>query len=518
MFPKTSDVLAILPQIFVAVLAMFVLLTDAIWPKVSKRVLANVAVLGLVLVSAWVIATWPGREAVPALQNMVLNDRYTAFFNLVILGGTALSIWMSIQFLDREGGQMGEYYALLLFTAVGGMVMGASINLICVFIGLEILSIALYILSGYHTHRLESDEAALKYFLLGSYASAFLLFGIALVYGASESLDIRQISTNLGNLAVGGADPSKNYLLLAGIALMLVGFGFKVAAVPFHIWTPDVYQGAPTSVTAFMSVVAKAAGFAAFLRVIATSFQDPNLQLQISAVLASVAALTMLVGNVVACVQTNLKRILAYSSIAHAGYITAGLVAAVRGGGMSMLGDDPRQSAIAAVLFYAAGYTVSNLGAFGVLLALRKRGEEVQDLKDLAGVGFRHPWLAALLTLFLLSLAGLPPFVGFFGKLFLIQALIEMSSPLVWLIVLFVLTSVVSFYYYLGPVRAMYMPTPEEDEGAVTTVTADGHLKLALAVAAIGTVLLGLWAGGVFGVAQRVAESFFTSGIANTMP
>ena len=514
--PNGKDLAAIAPQLIVAGFGMLMLLLDAIWPRMSKKVLGNLAVLGLVIAGVVAWTGWHGANRF-VMQQSVLMDGYSAFFTVVFVIGAALSIWLAIGYLEREHSDHGEYYALILFTTVGAMVMASAINLICVFIGLEILSISLYILAGYHKERLTSDESAMKYFLLGAFASAFFLYGIALVFGATGSLNIIQIAQSLHDAANQGIDPSKNWLLLAGVSLMLVGFAFKVAAVPFHIWTPDVYQGAPTSVTAFMSVSAKAAGFAAFLRVITTAFADPNVQANISSVLASIAALTMLVGNVVAVVQPNLKRMLAYSSIAHAGYILCGVVAAVRPGSGLGFANDARGAAIAAVLFYTLSYTVSNLGAFGVLLALRKQGEEVQEVKDLAGVGYRYPALGILMSLSLLSLAGVPPLAGFFGKLFIINALVQMSAPLVWLLVLFALTSVVSFYYYLGVIRAMYMERTDENAGEGTTLVADWHLRLALGLTAVGTVALGLWAGDTLGIVQRVAEGFFGPGSFSAM-
>ncbi len=514
--PNARDLSAIAPQLIVGGFGMLVLLLDAIWPRISKKLLGNLAVLGLAIAGVVAWTSWRGVNRF-ALQQTVLADGYSAFFAVVFVLGAALSVWLSIGYLERDGADHGEYYALMLFTTAGALVMASCINLICIFIGLEILSISLYILSGYFKERLTSDESALKYFLLGAFASAFFLYGIALTFGATGSLNILQIAQNLHATAEAGVDPGKNWLLLAGVAMMLVGFGFKVAVVPFHIWAPDVYEGAPTSVTAFMSVVAKAAGFAAFLRVVASGFADPNVQVQVSAVLASIAALTMLVGNVVAVVQPNLKRMLAYSSIAHAGYILCGVVAAVRPGSGLGFATDARGAAIAAVLFYSLAYTVSNLGAFGVILALRRRGEEILTVSDLSGVGYRHPVLGMLMSLFLLSLAGLPPTAGFFGKLFLINALIQMNPPLVWLIVLFALTSVVSFYYYLGVLRAMYLDRSDERAGEGTVLVADLHLRLALGVTALGTVALGLWAGGALGVVQRVAEGFFGPGSFSAM-
>jgi len=510
--PTNYDLSAIAPQLIIGFFGMLVLLLDAIWPRISKKFLAMVTLAGLVATGVVAYLNWPKGEAQPVMQGMVINDGFTSFFTIILCLGTALTVLLSVDFLERSAQDHGEYWTLLMFTTLGGMVMAASLNLICTFIGLEILSISLYILAGYQTERLESDESAMKYFLLGSFASAFFLYGVALVYGATNSVNTRQIAQFLTDSAGTGGNPGQNYLLLGGIAMLIVGFGFKVAVVPFHIWAPDVYEGAPTPVTAFMSVVAKVGGFAAFARVMASAFPDSNVQVQISAVLASIAALTMLVGNVVAVVQRNVKRMLAYSSIAHAGYMLVGLVAAVRPSGGFGLGSDAQSQALAAVLFYSLAYTVSNLGAFGVLLALRRRGDEIVEIDDFRGIGQRNPFLAALMALFLLSLAGLPPTAGFFGKLFLVQALVAMNPPLVWLLVLFALTSAVSFYYYLGVIQAMYMSPPADDPREQAVFTADGFMRVGIGLSAIGTLLFGFWAGGGLGLAQRVASTFFGPG------
>lgn len=491
-----ADVLALAPQLCIAVLAMAVLLIDAFWPRGSKRGLANFCLLGLAFTAAVQLFNWPDGEPRAAVYGMVAPDLYTAAFNLVFLIGTALSILLSVEYLDRENIAHGEYYALLLFTTLGMMVMAASVNLIAIFLGLEILSISLYVLAGYQRERLASEEAALKYFLLGAFASAFFLYGIALTYGAAGTLRLDEIHARL---SLAGNEPARNYLLVAGVALMLVGFGFKVAVVPFHLWTPDVYEGAPTSVTAFMSVGSKAAGFAAFVRVLTLAFPTPQLQADISLVVAWIAALTMIVGNVVAVVQTNIKRLLAYSSIAQAGYILLGVVAAIR---------DPMGTGVGSVLFYTLAYTFTNLGAFAVVLALRRRGEELLNLEDLSGLGNRYPWLGGLMALFMLSLAGLPPTAGFFGKLYLFQSLLSLPDDLQmrWLVVIAVLTSVVSFFYYLRVVTNMYMEQPKlgpED----TEYAGRGYLGVGLAASALGTVLLGLLPAAALRLANQVGDA-----------
>jgi NADH-quinone oxidoreductase subunit N len=487
--PPTSDLIAILPQLIVAVLAMVVLLADALWPKMSKRVLADISIAGLIVALVVQIRQEPG--VAPVLQEMVIADRFANFFNIVFLVGTLISVLLSVDYLEREGISHGEYYALLLLTTVGMMIMGAATDLIIVFLGLEILSISLYILAGYARDRLASEEAALKYFLLGSFASAFFLYGVAMIYGATRSTNLVQIAQNV---ATGGVSP----LLVAGAALLVVGFGFKVAVVPFHIWTPDVYEGAPTSVTAFMSVGAKAAGFAAFLRVFSMAL--PGLEQETARVVAVLSGLTMVVGNFIAVVQKNLKRLLAYSSIAHAGYIMVGMVAAIYPGSEANRGD-----AIAAVLFYTLAYTVTNLGAFAVMMAFRHQGEEVLELDDYAGLGLKYPALGALMTLFMISLAGLPPTVGFLGKLYLFRS--ALSAGATPLVIVGVLTSVVSVYYYLAVIVRMYMATPTAATEE-TRATPAAHLNLALGLTALATLLLGILPNAVLVPAQQAWHAF----------
>jgi NADH-quinone oxidoreductase subunit N len=491
--PPVSDLIAILPQLIVAVLAMVVLLADAVAPKMSKRALAHISVVGLLV--ALVVQITQKAAPVALLQNMIIADQFANFFNIVFLVGTLISVLMSVDYLEREGISHGEYYALLLLTTVGMMIMGAATDLIIVFLGLEVLSISLYILAGYARERLASEEAALKYFLLGSFASAFFLYGVALIYGATRSTNLIEIGRQV---AAGG---TISPLLVAGAALLVVGFGFKVAVVPFHLWTPDVYEGAPTSVTAFMSVGAKAAGFAAFLRVFAVAL--PGLGEETARIVAVLAALTMVWGNFVAIAQKNIKRLLAYSSIAHAGYIMVGMVAAVH-----PANDMNRSDAIASVLFYTLAYTVTNLGAFAVVMAFRRQGEEILELDDYAGLGLRYPALGAAMTLFMISLAGLPPTVGFIGKFYLFRS--ALAAGATGLVIVGVLTSVVSVYYYLAVIVRMYMvaPTPAAEEQGPATVASGGPLNLALGLTALATLLLGLFPGGLLNQVQQAWLAF----------
>jgi NADH-quinone oxidoreductase subunit N len=491
--PSAIEILSTVPQLMVAVLAMIVLLIDACSRKGAGRWPANVSLVGLVATLAVTIGM-SGHDTQPVLGGMVIADGFAQFLNVLFILTAIVGVMLSVEYLEREGISHGEYYALLLLATCGMMIMAGATDLIAVFLGLEVMSIALYVLAGYARERLVSEEAALKYFLLGAFASAFFLYGIALLYGATGATNLQAIRESISSKGLGQGDP----LLMMGAALLVVGFGFKVAVVPFHVWTPDVYEGAPTTVTAFMSVGAKLAGFAAFARVFLEGL--PVLAEQSAEVMAALAALTMIVGNVVAISQRNIKRMLAYSSIAHAGYLLIGLVAAIKGS----------SSGVPAVLFYSLAYLVMNMGAFAVVIALRKRGEEVLEMSDYAGLGFRFPWLGALMTVFMVSLAGLPPTAGFLGKLYLFQA--ALGTGYTWLVVIGVLTSVVSVYYYLRVTVMMYMAPAASDEEPAELVPSS-YLRLALGLTVLATLLLGVLPAGVLdlaaaaweGMAQQVA-------------
>ncbi|HKQ58728.1 MAG TPA: NADH-quinone oxidoreductase subunit N [Candidatus Eisenbacteria bacterium] len=375
----------------------------------------------------------------PLFEGMFVHDTFTVFFTLLFCAVGAIAVLQSWDYVRRTRINHGEYYALLLAATLGMILMAASNDLITVFLGLELMSLALYILVGFRRGRLDSSEAALKYFLLGAFASGFLLYGIALLYGATGT-------TNLGRMAIFLSDSPMlgNPMLLIGALLVIAGFGFKVAAVPFHMWTPDAYEGAPTTVTGFMSAGAKAAGFAALLRVLLIAL--PGLAHDWRPVLSWIAILTMTVGNVTALLQTNLKRMLAYSSIAHAGYLLVAVVAGGTEGG-------------AAALFYLAVYSLMNLGAFGVLALLGREQEERVTLADLAGLSTRQPLLALAMTIFMLSLGGIPPTAGFMGKVYVFGTAV--NAGLIPLVIVGVLNSVVSVFYYLRVTVAMYMREPQ---------------------------------------------------------
>jgi NADH-quinone oxidoreductase subunit N len=443
-------------------------------PRSSRGAIVSLITLVAAGTSVFVV-----REARRTLfEGMFVHDGVTVFFTLLFCGIAAVSVLLSWDYVKRTGINQAEYYALLLSATLGMIVMAASNDLITVFLGLELMSLALYVLVGFRRNQLESNEAALKYFLLGAFASGFLLYGIALLYGATGTTNLQRMAAFLADSPM-----TKSPLFVIGGLLTLIGLAFKVSAVPFHMWTPDAYEGAPTSVTAFMSAGAKAAGFAALVRIGLSAYGDAREQFV--PVLSAIAILTMTVGNVTALLQTNVKRMLAYSSIAHAGYV---LVAIVAGG--------PEGSS--AALFYLAVYSFMNLGAFGVLTVLGRDRDERVMVSDLAGVGFRHPALGIAMTLFMLSLGGIPPTAGFMGKVYVFS--VALKAGLLPLVVIGVLNSVVSVFYYLRITVAMYMEEPQGDEVQVSWALPS---RLALFAAAALTLYWGLQAHGLLGQAQR---------------
>ena len=422
-----------LPAITALGAAFVVMLADLVMRGTERDGVAVVGVLGLVATMVVALVLWGDPTAAAGFGNTLRADRFALFFAVVVCVGAALTILMSIDYLRDNPLAGGDYYALVLLSTCGMILMAAANDLIVVFLALEIMSVAIYVLAGMLRTDPRSNEAALKYFFLGAFASGFLLYGTAFLFGASGSTQLDAIGRAV---ARSPHDP----LVLLGLALLFVGFGFKVAMVPFHGWAPDVYEGSPTTVTAFMAVGVKAAAFAALARVLSVAFG--SVVASWSGVLWVVAALTMTVGNVTALSQRSVKRMLAYSSIAHAGYALVGLVAGTREGG-------------AALCVYLAAYTLMNVGAFAVLIALGRRGEPCETLDDMAGMGFRHPILGVAMAVFMLSLAGMPPTVGFAGKLALFSAAVD--AGYVGLAIIGVLNSVVSVYYYFGVLVQMYM-------------------------------------------------------------
>jgi len=469
------------PALTLTVTAILILLLEALSPKGRKAYFPQLSLAGLALAAFQAIGLW-GRTGTD-FARMIYLDNFTFFFYLIFILGTALTVLLSRQYLEDYGKNMGEYYALLLFATVGMMLMAAGAHLIMIFLGLEIMSIAVYVLAGLFREDARSNEAALKYLILGSFASAFLLFGLAMLYGAAGG------TLYLGDLAgrLAGATALQPLILLS-IALLVVGFGFKVASVPFHMWTPDVYEGAPTSVTAFMAVGVKAAAFAAFARVFFLAFlamkMDWNMLLWVLAVA------TMTVGNVTAIAQTNIKRMLAYSSIAHAGYLLMALVAANQLGAVSLL-------------YYLLAYTLMNLGAFGVVILVGRKRDSYLNIYDYSGLGFQHPALAAAMALFMFALAGIPPTMGFVGKFYIFSAAVK--AGYIWLAILGVLNSLVSVFYYLRITVLMYMKPAEADLGPVLFTPAQTAV---VAITAFGVLWFGIFPGFLYDLAVNATKIF----------
>ena len=453
----------IAPQVVLVAAALAILIADLVIAE--KRILgwaSLVAVLGALA------ATFFWRSSSPAFQNMALADGLGLFASAAVLIAAGLAILLALERVTDFTPRAGAYYALLLLATAGMTAMATASDFMTIFVALEIFSLALYILAGFNRRDARSGEAALKYFLLGAFASGFFLYGVALIYAATGTTNLDAITR--GILPMSMSLPFKP-LLPVGMGLLLVGFGFKVALVPFHMWTPDAYQGAPTPVTAFMSVATKTAAFAALIRVLAAvaSHDRPWLT-----ALAALAVLTMTLGNLAALRQTSLKRMLAYSSIAHAGYLLVGLAAGTREGAQ-------------AALYYLLAYTFMNLGAFAVLLAVQPKDANDVTSDQVTGLAARRPALAALMALLMFALTGIPPLAGFFGKLYVFKAAVD--AGLVWLAIVGVLNSAIGAYYYLRVTVSMFMveapagETPRPGWAVMTTVV----------LAALGTVVLGLW-------------------------
>jgi len=469
-FPSASEILRILPEITLTVTATLIMVLSVLVRERSKHLLGYVSLLGLLAALAGSAACYldPG----PAFKEMLVVDSFATFFRmLVILVGILVTL-SSIPYLRREGAASGEYHALLLYSVTGQCIMAAANDLIIVFIGLEISSIASYVMAGYLRDDRRANEAAIKYFLLGSFATAFLLYGVAWIYGVTGSTHLRDIRAVLSDTG----STFSPILVVAAAGLIFVGLAFKVSAWPFQVWAPDVYQGAPAPVAAFLSAGPKAAAFAVFLRVFVTAL-GPMADRWGPLVWAS-ALLTMVIGNFAALWQSNVKRLLAYSSIAHAGYVLVALAA------RSDMGT-------AAAMFYLAAYALMNVGAFTVVGHICGKGERNLEIDDYAGLGVRQPVTAALFTVFLLSLIGVPLTGGFFGKFYIFRA--ALRADLIWLTVLGLLTSAVAAYYYLRLIVVMYMHEPAE--AAPQLPALGGALGTVLWASALGILALGIYPG-----------------------
>jgi NADH-quinone oxidoreductase subunit N len=476
MTPSAADLIRVLPEIIWCGFGVLLMLLQ---PFLKNR--QGLTLFAMVGAAAGTLATYFGQMG-SGFFGLVQFDTYSLFFHWLVGLVAFLVILASDSYLERENLAPAEFYALILFATAGMGVLASAQELLTAFIGLEMSSISSYVLAGYRRDSVKSSESAVKYFLLGSFATAFFLYGIALVYGASGSTNLMQIAS---------ADPGSNLLRL-GLALILVGLGFKVAAAPFQVWTPDVYEGAPTPVTALFAAGPKAATFALLLRIFTTIHAATDFWFWAFWILAVV---TMFVGNLGALVQTNVKRMLAYSSIAHAGYTLVAFAAVTT---MKLDPETGAAPAYAAVLFYLLGYSLVKVGAFTIVSEIGGQGERYLTLDDFAGLGTRQPLAAAAMTLFLLSLLGMPITAGFFGKFYVFKAAI--NSKLIWLVVLMTINTAIGAYYYLRVIVVMYMREHKGDVPADAATSLSPTAAMVVAVVALATLYLGLLPNHVLGI------------------
>jgi NADH-quinone oxidoreductase subunit N len=489
-----SDFSTILPLILLTAWACALLIVDLFIPKERKGWTALLAAVGLAITLGFILAGAASGEST-GFNNMVVRDGFTTFLNALFVVIGLLGISLGYGYIRRMNIERGEYYVLLLFSVTGMMLMGQATDLIVVFLALELLSIPLYVMAALAYPKVDSEEAGIKYFLLGAFAGGFVVYGITLVFGATGSTSFAAITTAIKTKQIVDTAGSFAYnplLMTVGAALILIGFGFKVAAVPFHMWTPDVYQGAPTSVTAFMAAGAKAAGFAALLRVFASVF--PPLAADLTPILVAIASLTMILGNVVAVAQTDIKRMLAYSSIAQAGYILMAFVP---------FGDPAvRALSVSSGLFYLVAYTFASFGAWGVVIMLEKTADKKGlQIEDYAGLGRKYPALAAAMAVFMLSFIGLPPTLGLVGKVYLFSAV--MQGGFYWLAIIGVLTSLISAFYYLRVVVTMYMRDGKPE------VIRERWLEITIGATAVITVVVSLVPQTLFDWASQAILKIF---------
>lgn len=470
-----ADFLIILPETLLAAFAMLILLVDLIVKR--KGMLAFLGVLSAVVVFYSIFQAQGF-----AFSRMFIADGYGVFFKIIFLVSLILTTLVSTRYMAIEKSNRGEYYALMLFATVGMMVMASAPDLITVYLGLELMSLSIYVLAGFMRHDVRSNEAAMKYFMLGAFASAFLLMGISLTYGLTGTTSIAQIADYIHQNGI-----ASNPLLMFAVVLYVAAFGFKIAAVPFHMWAPDVYEGAPTPITAFMSVGPKAAGFAVMGRVLLVAF-GPMVD-QWTWLLIALSILSMVVGNIVALAQSNIKRMLAYSSIAHAGYALMGIITFSPEG-------------LASMMNYLLIYAFMNIGAFAVVTLLRTEGFKAENISDYTGLAKTHPLLAALMLIFMFSLTGIPPTAGFIGKFYLFTAAIQ--EGYVWLTVIAVAMSAVSAYYYLRVVMYMYMREPELEHQMEKSKPA----RIALVFTGLAVLIIGILPTGLLEMARIAVIDF----------
>ena len=472
-----TDLVVLLPVMVVITWALLLLLVDLWIPKDHKSMTASLAAFGMA--AAMGLALSQGGHILAGFDGMVVLDGFSIYMDVIILGAGMTAVGLAYDYLKRMGMERGEYYVLLMLSVAGMMLMAQAHNLIIVFLSLELLSMPLYILAAFDRSRADSGEAGLKYFMLGAFTAGFLLYGVALIFGATGHTDFSGIINAVQTGAV------NQPLFVVGMGMLVVGFGFKVAAVPFQMWTPDVYQGAPSPVTGFMSVGVKAAALAALMRVFLTLF--PGMAASLAPVLAVLAALTMIVGNLLAILQTNIKRLLAFSSIANAGY----LLMAFSSYGKAEIASQ----VVGSMLFFLTAYALTSLGAWAVVIALEKPGGRGLELDDYSGLGRKYPWLAVPMLIFMLSFTGMPLTLGFWGKFYLFKTAID--GGYLWLAIVGLITSVVSAYYYLRVVMVMFMKAGDPEAAP------DPWGRVLVAGLAAAVVLLSLLPGRLLELAAQ---------------
>jgi NADH-quinone oxidoreductase subunit N len=484
---STSDFYYILPEIVLTAGALLVLIADVALPKAQRGALAWVTLLAL---GATAVSLAPFTSTrVEVAHGLIAVDQFALFFKVVFLFAAAITVLMSVRYLAVEGASPGEYYFLILCATLGMFVMAGGIDLITIFIGLETMAVSFYILAGFIKPNQRSNEAAVKYFLLGAFSLGILLYGMSLMYGLSGTTNLRVMATQF-------TGQERDPRLVLAVILVVAGVGFKIAAVPFHMWAPDVYEGAPTPITAFLSVGSKAASFAMLIRIFVEGLPAMNADWRL--LFEVLAIVTMTVGNVAAVTQSNVKRMLAYSSIAHAGYVLIGIVA--------WSPTNPR--GITATLIYLMVYSFMQLGAFAVIVLLRRQDVVGDELKDFSGLHVRNPFAAFAMLLFMLSLGGIPPTAGFMGKFWLFSAAID--AHYYWLAVIGVLNSAISLYYYIRIVVFMYLKKAAIGAQPSTSPA----LAMVLGVAVLGTLVLGVYPRLLFELAELSARTLGVAGIA----
>ena len=482
-----SDFYYILPELVLTGGALLVLIADVLLPKQGRGALAWVTLLALAATLASLVPFASTR--VEVAHGLMAVDQFAVFFKVVFLIAAAITVLMSVKYLALEGASPGEYYFLILCATLGMMVMAGGIDLITIFIGLETMAVSFYILVGFIKPNQRSNEAAVKYFLLGAFSLGILLYGMSLMYGLSGTTNLRVMATAL-------VGQERDPRLVLAVILVVAGVGFKIAAVPFHMWAPDVYEGAPTPITAFLSVGSKAASFAMLIRIFYEGL--PSMSADWRLLFQVLAIVTMTAGNIAAVTQSNIKRMLAYSSIAHAGYLLIGVAVGTSRG-------------VTAMLVYLFVYSFMQLGAFGVLLLLHRKDVAGDELKDFSGLHVRSPFAAFAMLLFMLSLGGIPPTAGFMGKFWLFSAAID--AQYYWLATIGVLNSAISLYYYLRIVVFMYLKT----DTAGSEPTASPALAIALGVAVLATLVLGLYPRLLFELADASARTLGAVGVAASL-